>query len=124
VLADFYASQDPNFNRERWIDYIAGKCGLGDELRFVEPDTTLAIHQGKIRKRKKEPSKKFRDDFGHRRPRWRKNPLKCQTLMIATGTGTTPVMDEVKRVGKRKFNLLMYPTGEAIEELQQHYRKS
>ncbi len=26
-LADFCASQNPNFKRERWLDYIAGKCG-------------------------------------------------------------------------------------------------
>ena len=26
-LADFCASQNPNFNRERWMDYIDGKCG-------------------------------------------------------------------------------------------------
>ena len=39
VLADFCATQDPSFNRKRWIDYIAGQCGPGDELIFVEPDT-------------------------------------------------------------------------------------
>ena len=27
ALASFCASQNPNFNRERWLDYIAGKCG-------------------------------------------------------------------------------------------------
>lgn len=26
-LADFCASQNPRFNREQWLDYIAGKCG-------------------------------------------------------------------------------------------------
>lgn len=26
-LADFCQSQNANFNRERWINYIAGKCG-------------------------------------------------------------------------------------------------
>lgn len=26
-LADFCAQQNPAFNRERWLDYIAGKCG-------------------------------------------------------------------------------------------------
>ena len=26
-LADFCASQNPAFNRERWLDYIDGKCG-------------------------------------------------------------------------------------------------
>jgi len=28
-LADFCASQNPNFNRQRWLDYIAGKCQSG-----------------------------------------------------------------------------------------------
>jgi len=27
TLADFCQSQNPNFNRQRWLDYIAGKCG-------------------------------------------------------------------------------------------------
>lgn len=27
ALADFCERQNPNFNRERWLDYIAGKCG-------------------------------------------------------------------------------------------------
>ena len=27
TLADFCASQNPAFNRARWLDYIAGKCG-------------------------------------------------------------------------------------------------
>jgi len=26
-LADFCASQNPRFNRQRWLDYIAGECG-------------------------------------------------------------------------------------------------
>ena len=27
VLADFCAAQNPSFMRQRWLDYIAGKCG-------------------------------------------------------------------------------------------------
>ena len=27
ALADFCQSQNPNFKRERWLEYIAGKCG-------------------------------------------------------------------------------------------------
>jgi hypothetical protein len=27
VLADFCQSQSENFNRERWLAYIAGECG-------------------------------------------------------------------------------------------------
>ena len=26
-LANFCHSQNPNFNRERWLDYVAGLCG-------------------------------------------------------------------------------------------------
>jgi hypothetical protein len=26
-LADFLKSQNPRFNADRWLDYIAGKCG-------------------------------------------------------------------------------------------------
>lgn len=26
-LADFCATQNPNFKRERWLDYIEGECG-------------------------------------------------------------------------------------------------
>ena len=28
-LADFCASQNPRFNRDRWIKYIKGECGKG-----------------------------------------------------------------------------------------------
>lgn len=27
VLADFCRGQNPNFDRDRWLDYIAGRCG-------------------------------------------------------------------------------------------------
>ena len=27
TLSDFCQSQNPNFNRERWLSYIAGECG-------------------------------------------------------------------------------------------------
>lgn len=27
ILADFCAAQNPNFDRQRWLDYIAGNCG-------------------------------------------------------------------------------------------------
>jgi len=27
TLANFCQSQNPNFKRQRWLDYIAGKCG-------------------------------------------------------------------------------------------------
>lgn len=33
ALADFCASQNPNFNRERWLSYIRGECGPGGGKR-------------------------------------------------------------------------------------------
>lgn len=27
LLADFCQAQNPQFNRERWLSYIAGECG-------------------------------------------------------------------------------------------------
>ena len=27
ALADFCESQNPRFNRDRWLNYVAGKCG-------------------------------------------------------------------------------------------------
>jgi hypothetical protein len=51
VLADFCASQHPGFNQRLWIDYIAGECGQGDELIFVErgsPPIPGAIVENKV----------------------------------------------------------------------------
>ena len=36
VLADFCASQNPNLDRRRWIDYITGEGRPVNELTFVE----------------------------------------------------------------------------------------
>lgn len=36
VLASFCQSQNPRFNRERWLAYIAGECGPnGGVVRFA-----------------------------------------------------------------------------------------
>jgi hypothetical protein len=71
VLADFCAAQYPNFNRERWIDYIAGVVGSSDELTFVEPDSTVipAIVEGTEKpfvSRVKRDERSF--DSGKKRP--------------------------------------------------------
>jgi hypothetical protein len=41
VLADFFASQDASFKRERWMDYITGEWEPGIEPIFVDCDKTL-----------------------------------------------------------------------------------
>ena len=80
----------------------------------------VVIDHGEIRKRKKKPSKKFRDDFGHTPLSTEEAiPWKCGTLVIGTGTGAMPVMDDVKHEAKRrKIKLFILPTQEAIEELR------
>ena len=80
----------------------------------------VVIDRGEIRKRKKNPSKQFRDAFGHTPLSVvEKIPWKCRRLVIGTGGGALPVMPEVKREAKRrKVKLLVVPTAEAIKALQ------
>ena len=48
----------------------------------------VVIDGGQVRKRKKKPSKKFRDDFGHTPLSMDEDiPWKCLRLVIGTGTG-------------------------------------
>src|SRR5437667_3760851 len=82
----------------------------------------LIIDRGKIRKRKKKPSKRFREQFGHTPLSIEEEiPWKCRRLVIGTGTGALPVMEEVKEEAKRrKIKLFVLPTVGAIEELKQN----
>jgi hypothetical protein len=82
----------------------------------------VVIDRGEVRKRKKKPSKQFRDAFGHTPLSVDEEiPWNCRRLVIGTGTGALPVMPEVKREAKRrKIKLLILPTKEAIKELMQH----
>jgi hypothetical protein len=82
----------------------------------------VLIDRGQVRKRKKKPSKKFREAFGHTPVSTEESiPWKCKRLVIGTGTGALPVMDEVRREAKRRHvELLMLPTVEAIEELRKN----
>ena len=79
----------------------------------------VVINHGEIRKRKKKPSKKFRDGFGHTPISLEeKVPWQCQCLVIGTGTGGLPVMDEVKREAERRgIKLVILPTAKAIDLL-------
>jgi len=84
----------------------------------------VVIDRGDVRKRKKKPSRRFRDRFGHTPLSIEeKIPWKCRRLIIGTGTGALPVMDEVKREAKQpKVELLILPTAQAIEEMKPDQR--
>ena len=81
----------------------------------------VVIDRGRVRKRKKKLSKQFRDAFGHTPLSIEEDiPWKCRRLVIGTGTGRLPVMDEVKHEAKRRhIKLLILPTVEAITELRE-----
>jgi hypothetical protein len=87
----------------------------------VTYENDVVIEHGKVRARKKKPSKEFRDAFGH-------TPLSvleaipwdCRRLVVGTGAqGALPVMEEVREEAvRRKVKLLTLPTLEAIEKLR------
>ncbi len=79
----------------------------------------VVIDRGEVRKLKKKPSKKFRDAFGHTPLSIQEDiPWKCRRLVIGTGTGRLPVMDEVKHEAKRRhIKLVILPTARAVAEL-------
>src|ERR1700736_4642399 len=86
----------------------------------------VLIDRGEIRKRKKKPSKRFRDRFGHTPLSIEEDiPWKCRRLVIGTGTGALPVMKEVTREAHRgKIKLQILPTAEAIKTLEQHAERT
>lgn len=81
----------------------------------------VVIDRGEVRKRKKKPSKKFRDEFGHTPLSLEeKLPWQCRRLVVGTGSyGQLPVMKGVKlEAERRKIKLLILPTAEALEALR------
>ncbi len=83
-------------------------------------DRDVVVDRGEIKKRKKKPSKKFREKYGHTPVSIDEEiPWKCDCLVIGTGTeGALPIMEEVKEEAhQRKVKLLVLPTAEALREL-------
>jgi hypothetical protein len=74
-----------------------------------------------VSKRKKKPSQRFRGEFAHTPLSIEeKIPWECRRLVVGTGTGALPVMEGVKReAGRRKIELMILPTKEAIKKLTQ-----
>jgi hypothetical protein len=90
------------------------------EIDGVTYERDVVIDHGTIRKRKKKPSKRFREEFGHTPLSVEEEiPWNCQRLVVGTGRyGSLPVMDEEKvEARRRKVVLLILPTDEAIEKL-------
>jgi hypothetical protein len=80
----------------------------------------VVIDRGKVRKRNKKASKKYRARFAHTPLSIDEEiPWKCRRLVIGTGSGALPVMEDVKKEAKRRHvELLALPTAEAMRELE------
>ncbi len=84
-----------------------------------EYDHDLIIDRGEVRERDKRPSKKYRSLYGHTPLSLDEDiPWKCKRLVVGTGGGALPIMDEVRREAKRRHvELIALPTEKALELL-------
>jgi hypothetical protein len=86
----------------------------------VTYDHDLIIDRGKVRKRNKAASRKFRGASGHTPLSIAENiPWRCRRLVVGTGAyGALPVMQRVRdEARRRKVDLVVLPTAEAIGAL-------
>ena len=80
----------------------------------------LILDRGKVRKRKKAASRKFRGAYGHTPLSIAENiPWRCRRLVAGTGAdGALPVMQQVRdEARRRKIDLVVLPTAQAISAL-------
>ena len=98
-----------------------GRLRFGSiEIDGVTHPHDVVIDRGRVRKRKKKPSQRYRGEFGHTPLSVdEKVPWKCHRLVIGAGNyGSLPVMDDVKLEARRRnVELLILPTREAILEM-------
>ena len=100
----------------RFTDYSFGSVRVDG----VTYDHDLIIDRGKIRKRKKAASKRFRGAYGHTPLSLAEDiPWRCRRLVIGTGAeGALPVMKQVRQEAhRRKVDLVVLPTAQAIGAL-------
>ena len=92
----------------------------------IEYAYAVVIDRGKMGKRKKRASKKSREAFRHTPLSLEEEiPWKCHRLVVGTGEGALPIMDEIKSEAKRrKVELLILPTEEALKILNHRIEKT
>ena len=100
----------------QFTDYSFGSVRVDG----VTYDHDLIIDRGKIRKRNKAASKKFRGAYGHTPLSVAEDiPWRCRRLVIGTGAeGALPVMKQVREEARRrKVDLVVLPTAQAMDVL-------
>jgi hypothetical protein len=115
-------------NRQRWaapayrplthLEVTACRCGYSDlhgsEPRGRQYENDIVIEGGRVRKRKKEPSKPYCDEFGHTplsadEAPWGGGPLNTAPA-LRFATDHAQVLEEARR---RSIDLTALPTQDA-----------
>jgi hypothetical protein len=112
----WYRPYDPDAGKELSVRFTGYSFG-SVRVDGVTYDHDLIIDRGKIRKRKKAASKRFRAGYGHTPLSVAEDiPWRCRRLVIGTGAeGALPVMTQVRdEARRRKVDLVVLPTAEAI----------
>lgn len=84
-------------------------------------DHDLVLDGGRVRKRRKGPSKSFRTRYGHTPLSLEEDiPWSCRRLVVGSGAaGALPVMEDViEEAGRRSIELVVLPTPQALLELE------
>lgn len=101
----------------RFGRYLFGSIEV--DGRTYEHD--LVIDRGRVRKRRKGPSKPFRPRYGHTPLSLAEDiPWNCRRLVIGSGAdGALPLMEDVAEEARRRgVELVVLPTSQALEELR------
>jgi hypothetical protein len=83
-------------------------------------DHDVVIDGGSVHKRKKGPSKRLREAYGHTPLSIQEDlPWDCDRLVIGTGAeGSLPVLPEVReQARRRRVELVELPTSQAVDVL-------
>jgi hypothetical protein len=91
------------------------------EIDGVTYEHDVVIEDGRIRERKKGPSKALRGRYGHTPLTAAEEiPWSCRRLVLGSGaSGSLPVTDDVMAEAERRgVDLIVMPTVEAIEQLR------
>jgi hypothetical protein len=99
-----------------------GRFAFGSiEIDGATYEHDVVIDTGRIRKRKKGPSRSLRSRYGHTPLSPAEEiPWGCRRLIVGTGaSGALPVVPELgEEAERRKVELVLLPTQQAIEELR------
>ena len=114
-------------NRDVALLRHRGEASSGNVLEHSTVEGTrytydVVIDGGKVRKRKKGPSKQFREKFGHTPLSTEEEiPWGGKRLIVGTGAhGALPVMNEVRVEAKRRgIEIITAPTPEVSQLLEE-----